>query len=157
MFKPCTSTAPLLKPCYMCTFEQRTGKLWWSCSRLLKHKKCTSPCGSKIPKQRGSRQWKRPYLSLSGTVCVLYQLTEAARRSVLGWVSVCVCVQWSYCLLCVLYSLGGSTEISHPLKGSEAWEFFGLQFWILYFFIVSYAKILRFCQKFFWLSLYQGR
>ena len=31
-------------------------------------------------------------------------------------------------------------------KGTQEWEFFWLQFWILYYFIVSYVKILRFCK-----------
>ncbi len=30
------------------------------------------------------------------------------------------------------------------LKGTQAWEFFGLQYWNLYFFVVSYADMLRF-------------
>ena len=33
------------------------------------------------------------------------------------------------------------------LKGTQEWEFFWLRFWILYYFIVSYVKILRFCKK----------
>ncbi len=33
------------------------------------------------------------------------------------------------------------------LKGTQEWEFFWLRFWILYCFIVSYVKILRFCKK----------
>ncbi len=32
-------------------------------------------------------------------------------------------------------------------KGTQAWEFFGLRFWNLYFFVVSYAEMLRFCLK----------
>ncbi len=32
-------------------------------------------------------------------------------------------------------------------KGTQEWEFFWLRFWILYYFIVSYVKILRFCKK----------
>ncbi len=39
-----------------------------------------------------------------------------------------------------------------PLKGTQEWEFFWLRFWILYYFIVSYVKILRFCKKTFWLA-----
>ncbi len=34
-----------------------------------------------------------------------------------------------------------------PLKGTQDWEFFWLRFWMLYYFIVSYVQILRFCQK----------
>ncbi len=33
------------------------------------------------------------------------------------------------------------------LKGTQDWEFFWLRFWILCYFIVSYAQILRFCKK----------
>jgi hypothetical protein len=33
------------------------------------------------------------------------------------------------------------------VKGTQEWEFFWLRFWILYYFIVSYVKILRFCKK----------
>jgi hypothetical protein len=33
------------------------------------------------------------------------------------------------------------------LKGTQEWEFFWLRFWILYYFIVIYVKILRFCKK----------
>ncbi len=32
-------------------------------------------------------------------------------------------------------------------KGTQAWEFFGLWYWNLYFFVVSYAWMLRFCFK----------
>ncbi len=32
-------------------------------------------------------------------------------------------------------------------KGTQEWEFFWLRFWILYYFIVIYVKILRFCKK----------
>ncbi len=34
-----------------------------------------------------------------------------------------------------------------PFKGTQEWEFFWLRFWILYYFIVSYVKILRFSKK----------
>jgi hypothetical protein len=34
-----------------------------------------------------------------------------------------------------------------PLKGTQEWELFWLRFWILYYFIVSYVQILRFCKK----------
>ncbi len=33
------------------------------------------------------------------------------------------------------------------LKGTQEWEFFWLRFWILYYFIVSYVKLLRFSKK----------
>ncbi len=44
------------------------------------------------------------------------------------------------------------------LKGTQEWEFFRLRFWILYYFIVSYIKILRFCKKklFDWASIGRG-
>ncbi len=32
-------------------------------------------------------------------------------------------------------------------KGTQEWEIFWLRFWILYYFIVSYVKILRFIKK----------
>ncbi len=42
----------------------------------------------------------------------------------------------------------GSLESIHGLlKCTQEWEFFWLRFWILYYFIVSYVKILRFCKK----------
>ncbi len=43
-------------------------------------------------------------------------------------------------------------------KGTQEWEFFWLRFWILYYFIVSYVKILRFCKKklFDWASIGGG-
>ena len=31
--------------------------------------------------------------------------------------------------------------------GTQAWEFFGLRYWNLYFFVVSYAEMLRFRLK----------
>ncbi len=34
-----------------------------------------------------------------------------------------------------------------PFKGTQAWEFFGLRYWNLYFFVVSYAEMLRFRLK----------
>ncbi len=41
-----------------------------------------------------------------------------------------------------------SVAMGHcTLKGTQAWEFFWLRFWILYYFIVSYVKILRFCKR----------
>jgi hypothetical protein len=33
------------------------------------------------------------------------------------------------------------------IKGTQAWEFFGLRYWILYFFVDSYAEMLRFRLK----------
>jgi hypothetical protein len=42
-------------------------------------------------------------------------------------------------------------------KGTQEWEFFRLQFWILYYLIVSYSQILRFCKKIFWSGHYWGR
>ncbi len=39
-----------------------------------------------------------------------------------------------------------------PVKGTQAWEFFGLWFWNLYFFVVSYAEMLRFCWKNFFIG-----
>ncbi len=50
----------------------------------------------------------------------------------------------------------GSHSMCYFLKGTQEWEFFWLRFWILYFFIVSYAQILRFCKKFFELGHYWG-
>ncbi len=35
------------------------------------------------------------------------------------------------------------------IKGTQDWEFFWLRFWNLYYFFVSYVKILRFYRKFF--------
>ncbi len=40
-----------------------------------------------------------------------------------------------------------SGTVTTWLKGTQEWEFFWLRFWILYYFIVSYVKILRFCKK----------
>ncbi len=37
--------------------------------------------------------------------------------------------------------------VARWVKGTQEWEFFWLRFWILYYFIVSYVKILRFCKK----------
>ncbi len=42
-----------------------------------------------------------------------------------------------------------SAALTCPFKGTQGWEFFWLQFWILCHFIVSYAQILRFCKKHF--------
>ncbi len=44
--------------------------------------------------------------------------------------------------------------VSRGLKGTQEWEFFWLRFWILYYFIVSYVKILDFAKKTFWLGQY---
>jgi hypothetical protein len=44
-----------------------------------------------------------------------------------------------------------------PFKGTQDWEFFWFRIWILYYFIVSYAQILRFCKKLFWLGHEWGR
>jgi hypothetical protein len=35
------------------------------------------------------------------------------------------------------------------LKGTQGWDFFWLRFWNLYYFFISYVKILRFYKKFF--------
>ncbi len=42
--------------------------------------------------------------------------------------------------------------------GTQEWEFFWLRFWTLYYFIVSYVKILRFSKKYFfdWASIEKG-
>ena len=37
-------------------------------------------------------------------------------------------------------------------KGTQDWEFFWLRFWILYYYIVGYVQILRFCKKKFWIG-----
>ncbi len=42
---------------------------------------------------------------------------------------------------------GGGKTVNIVFKGTQEWEFFWLRFWILYSFIVSYVKILRFCKK----------
>ncbi len=43
------------------------------------------------------------------------------------------------------------------IKGTQAWEFFGLRYWNLYFFVVSYAEMLRFRLKKILLDHYWGR
>ncbi len=40
-----------------------------------------------------------------------------------------------------------SGNLEKPLKGTQDWEFFWLRFWIVCYFNVSYAQILRFCKK----------
>ncbi len=40
-----------------------------------------------------------------------------------------------------------SKNLWTPLKGTQDWEFFWLRFWNLYYFFVSYVKILRFYRK----------
>jgi hypothetical protein len=48
---------------------------------------------------------------------------------------------------------GSGSIIGHiGIKGIQDWEFFWLRIWILYYFIVSYAQILSFVKKFFWLG-----
>ncbi len=43
-----------------------------------------------------------------------------------------------------------SLEASLPrVKGTQDWDFFCLRFWNLYYFFISYVKILRFYQKIF--------
>ncbi len=37
------------------------------------------------------------------------------------------------------------------LKGTQDWDFFWLRFWNLYYFFISYVKILRFYKKNFWI------
>ncbi len=50
-----------------------------------------------------------------------------------------------------------SLESIHGLlKGTQDWEFFWLRFWKLYFFVVSYVKILRFHKKFFLIGAILG-
>jgi hypothetical protein len=41
-----------------------------------------------------------------------------------------------------------SSTMKEFFKGTQEWDFFWLRFLILYYFIISYAKILRFCKKF---------
>jgi hypothetical protein len=41
-----------------------------------------------------------------------------------------------------------NNELDSYIKGTQAWEFLGLRFWTLYFFIVSYASLKRLCKKF---------
>ncbi len=42
---------------------------------------------------------------------------------------------------------GEATKAQSNFKGTQAWEFFGLQYWNLYFFVVSYEEMLRFRLK----------
>jgi hypothetical protein len=46
-------------------------------------------------------------------------------------------------------SNGPLLAISAPslLKGTQDWDFFWLRFWNLYYFFISYVKILRFYNK----------
>ena len=46
-----------------------------------------------------------------------------------------------------LWSLSYEVMKFCDLTGTQAWDILGLRFWILYFFLVSLAKILRFCKK----------
>jgi hypothetical protein len=46
-----------------------------------------------------------------------------------------------------LWEILARSTCVNSFKGTQEWEFFWLRFWILYYFIVSYAKILRFCKK----------
>ncbi len=50
------------------------------------------------------------------------------------------------------------TEWREIFKGTQEWDFFWLPFWNLYYFIVSYVKILKFCNKklFDWASIGGG-
>ncbi len=61
-----------------------------------------------------------------------------------------------------LYFVNGSVfregySLKKHFKGTQAWEFLGLRFSILYFLIVSYAYILRLCKKFLRLGHYWGK
>ncbi len=47
---------------------------------------------------------------------------------------------------------GGGALSVESFKGTLEWEFFWLRFWILSYFIVSYAKIIRFWGKNFWIG-----
>jgi hypothetical protein len=42
------------------------------------------------------------------------------------------------------------------VKGTQDWDFFWLRFWNLYYFFVSYVKILRFYKKKFWIWPFWG-
>ncbi len=53
---------------------------------------------------------------------------------------------WGPCFISLFTKFGANME-SKFLKGTQAGEFFWLRFWILYYFIVSYVQILRFCKK----------
>ncbi len=44
----------------------------------------------------------------------------------------------------------------NPVKDTQDWEFFWLRIWILYYFIVSSASILRFCKKNFLIGPWMG-
>ncbi len=50
----------------------------------------------------------------------------------------------------------GSNSFKKSVKGTQDWEFFWLRIWILYYFIVSYAQILRFCKKVFLIGPWMG-
>ncbi len=49
--------------------------------------------------------------------------------------------------LCVSQCDTNSSTYGTVCTGTQEWELFWLRFWILYFFIVNYVKILRFCKK----------
>jgi hypothetical protein len=56
---------------------------------------------------------------------------------------------------CKLQYIQG-TCASIVVKGTQEWEFFGSDFELYYYFIVSYAEILRFCTKFSLIGHYWG-
>ncbi len=64
---------------------------------------------------------------------------------------------WSRLLLLQPSSTVKLPRSSIALKGTQDWEFFWLRFWILCYFIGSYAQILRFCKKKIWSGHYWGR
>ena len=47
------------------------------------------------------------------------------------------------------YDLAPPPPSSPGIKGTQDWDFFWLRFWNLYYFFISYVKILRFYKKFF--------
>ena len=54
-----------------------------------------------------------------------------------------------YSSVCIYIKMYKQHVQTAPLKGTQDWDFFWLRFWNLYYFFISYVKILRFYKKHF--------
>ncbi len=125
----CCSFCPLFLSCLCCW--------WWGeplCFRRLLFW-WKSPRLFRIP---GRKKLQSPKID-GGVYFMLMQVLDFVNKSWSGKIN--------FIFLKILLDL---------LKGTQDWEFFGLRIWILYYFIVSYAQILRFCKTFFLIGPWMG-
>ncbi len=76
--------------------------------------------------------------------CSCYRIHRYVATPINVWSMV-----WEFCILQLVWNYYGWEIYIFCLlfKGTQDWDFFWLRFWNLYYFFISYVKILRFYKK----------